>query len=289
MKGAGWLAGLVVAAAAAGVTAVAGAPLLSALRAEQQLATRVASAQGPGPVPVRPCAEDHATPAAAPLVLLVLGQSNAGNHGANKPAEVALGSPKANVFVGSGCQFTADPLPGGTGEHGSIWSRLPSHLHSLGLARPVVVALLAVDATSMKEWSSTSGPLAARLDALLAQLKLAQLQPELVLWQQGEADALAGTAQADYAHGLERLRAHLRTAGVAAPILAARSTLCQGSDGTAVRAAISQVVARHPDMRLGPDTDALQGPYRHRECHFSTLGLDAAARMWAQAIGQQTH
>lgn len=287
MKGAGWLVGPVVAAAAAGVTAVAGAPLWSELRAGQQLAARVASVQGPAPAPVQPCTEGQASP--APLVLLVLGQSNAGNHGVNNPAEAGPGAPKARVFVGSGCQLTADPLPGGTGGHGSIWSRLPSHLHSLGLDRPVVVALLAVDATRIKEWSATSGPLVARLDALLGQLKLAQLQPDLVLWQQGEADALAGTPEAAYAEGLERLRAHLRAAGLSAPVLAARSTMCQGGNGAAVRSAISQVVARHADMRLGPDTDALQGPHRHRDCHFSSLGLDAAARMWALAIDQQTH
>jgi len=287
MKGPGWSAGLVVAAAAAGVTAVAGAPMWSELRAEQQLAARVASVQGPAPVPVQPCIDGHAKP--APLVLLVLGQSNAGNHGLDNPAEARLGAPKAKVFVGDGCQVTADPLPGGTGGHGSIWSRLPSYLQRLGLDRPVVVALLAVDATSIKDWSGASGPLVARMDNLIGQLKLAQLHPDLVLWQQGEADALAGTPEAAYAEGLDRLRAHLRAAGVLAPILAARSTMCQGSKGAAVRSAISQVVALHADVRLGPDTDTLQGLHRHRDCHFSSLGLDAAARMWAQAIGQQTH
>ena len=288
MKRAGWVAGfVVVAAAAVGVTAVAGAPSWGELRAERQLAARVVAVQGPAPVPVEPCNAVHSKP--APLVLLVLGQSNAGNHGLDNPAKTGLGAPKAKVFVGAGCQVTADPLPGGTGGHGSIWSRPPLHLQSLGLDRPVVVALLAVDATRIKEWSRASGPLVARLDSLIEQLKLAQLQPDLVLWQQGEADALAGTPEAAYADGLDQLRAHLRAGGVLAPILAARSTICQGSEGAAVRSAIGQVVARHADMCLGPDTDTLQGPHRNRDCHFSSLGLDAAARMWAQAIVQQTH
>ena len=108
----------------------------------------------------------------------------------------------------------------------------------LGTAKPLVVLPLAVDASSIQEWAAQRGPLAAKLDRTLKRLRAAQLLPDWVLWQQGEADALIGTTEADCAESLRRLRAHLQVAGVTAPLLAARPTHCKGADGTAVRAAI---------------------------------------------------
>ena len=278
MKLKAWLAPFAV----LGLTMVAAPAVWKSLRAETDLAARVAAIQAPAAVPVVPCWREGDQ---APLVLLVLGQSNAGNHGA-----VPTGSGQlAQVFVGSGCQMIGAPLPGGTGRRGSIWSGLPAQLRRLGLERPVVIALLAVDATSMEEWAAGSGPLAARLDQTVKRLHAARLRPDWVLWQQGEADARAGTTDVAYAKGLRQLRSRLRAAGVTAPLLAARSTHCRGADGTGVRAAIGHVAAADGDVLLGPDTDSLTGPYRHGDCHFSQLGLEAAAAMWAQAIARLPH
>ena len=161
MKAAVWLAPLVV----AGVTLVAAPTVWKSLRAETDLAARVAAVRAPLHAALEPCA------------------------------------------------------PPGT-------------------AKPLVVLALAVDASSIEEWAAQQGPLAAKLDRTLKRLRAAQLLPDWVLWQQGEADALIGTTEADCAESLRRLRAHLQVTGVTAPLLAARPTHCKGADGTAVRAAI---------------------------------------------------
>ena len=254
-------------------------------RVIRQLTARMAAVQGPTRQPVEPCLQ---TLSPRPLVLLILGQSNAGNHGAgDEPQDAGHAENKVRVFVGNGCQVAADPLPGGTGHAGSIWSRLPAQLQRLGERRPVVIALLAVDASSIREWTDVSSPLVARLGGVLGELRTAELRPDFVLWQHGEADALAGTTEAVYGQGLERLRALIRAGGVSAPILVARSTLCRTSNGSAVGAALVQVTARYPDFRLGPNTDALTGDYRSDGCHFSSRGLDAAAVLWVAAILRQ--
>lgn len=254
-------------------------------RAIRQLTARLAAVQGPTRQPVEPCLQ---TLSPRPLVLLILGQSNAGNHGAGDESQDAgHAGNRVRVFVGSGCQVVADPLPGGTGHQGSIWSRLPAQLQRLGERRPVVIALLAVDASSIREWTDRSSPLAARLGGVLGEMRAAELRPDFVLWQQGEADALSGTTEVEYRQGLERVRALVRVGGVSAPILAARSTLCRTSNGAAVGAALVQMTARHPDFRLGPNTDALTDDHRSDGCHFSRRGLDAAAALWAAAILRQ--
>jgi hypothetical protein len=278
MKAAFWLAPLLLVAG----TLVAFAPQArKAYRADQALAQRLAAVQPAQPKPVGPCTVDSI---AKPLVLLVLGQSNAGNHGQDAEPPVHRQAQKAHVFVGEGCQSATDPLPGATGNGASIWSRLPAHLQRLGVQRPVVLAILAVDASSIAEWTDSPSALKLRLDKVLDQLGQAQLVPDFVLWQQGEADAKLGTSTVTYADAFAQLRQRIRAAGVNGPLLLARSTMCHGADGRLVRAALEQLAAQHQDVRLGPDTDLLAGSHRHAGCHFSDSGLDAAALMWAQAI-----
>ena len=78
-----------------------------------------------------------------PLVLLALGQSNAGNHGSAAP------NPREPISVVTDqgrCYRSTDPLPGATGASVSIWGRLPGALAAAGVDRQVVLAVLAVDA-----------------------------------------------------------------------------------------------------------------------------------------------
>jgi Carbohydrate esterase, sialic acid-specific acetylesterase len=159
------------------------------------------------------------------FIILALGQSNAGNHG---PIEGRSAEP---VTKGH-CFSTRDPLPGATGEGGSIWSRLPVRLSNLSPdegfgGRPMVLALLAVDSSSIGEWTREGGVLGNRLVAELELMKQAQLAPNLILWQQGEADAMAGRSTDHYAAGLDVLAELLTGSGVLAPVMVARHTVPQ--------------------------------------------------------------
>lgn len=219
-------------------------------------------------------------------VFLVLGQSNAGNHGAQGESPVDDTGPRVNLFTGSGCQLSGDPLPGGTGRDRSIWARLPAQLSVRGYFKEPVVALLAVDSSTIGEWTHPGSPLRARLQAIIEELHAARLTPALVLWQQGEADALQGTTIDAYVDAFEVLRSILRSAGVSAPILMAQSTRCGPTDGRAISLAQMRLAAKHGDVLRGPNTDSLSDIHRIRGCHFSSSGLDIAASLWAEAILQ---
>lgn len=274
--------------AAAGLSAAAvvvGAvlyPLMQQRGADHGLTVRLNSiAPTPDLASPRTCQQPEA---AAPIVLLILGQSNAGNHGAeDEPLGVGV-APQVTVFSGGLCLRSGDPLPGGTGRHKSVWSRLPAHLKLQGYTGEVVIVLLAVEATTVNDWSRVSSPLHKRLQSLLLAMQTDHLRPSLVLWQQGEADALRNTKVDDYVTDFESLLQSIRAAGVTAPVLLARSTYCNGSDGRLVRQAVSRLLARLPDVQAGPDTDTLLGKNRTRGCHFSSAGVDAAAALWAGVI-----
>ena len=213
-----------------------------------------------------------------PLVLLVLGQSNAGNHGAPSPG----GSPAVRVMNAGVCAFSADPLPGATGQGGSVWSLLPAALAAGGLGRPVLLQLLAVDGTTVDDWVRHSSPLRQRLLDTLAANGAVGLKPDLVLWQQGEADASAGTPADRYIRGLQELAAALDRSAVKAPILAARSTVCGSTPHLDLGTAVDALPHQHPRFTHAPNTDAITA--RRDGCHFDLAGRQQAARSWATAI-----
>lgn len=249
-------------------------------RHSASLAARLEQIVPPGKHPEIPCA---GVAAKRPLVLLALGQSNAGNHGSPpaRPEE------PLTLFADGKCIEASDPLPGATGTGGSIWQRLPTLLSAEKDSRPIVLSVLAVDATSIEDWTSPRSPLNSRLAAHLASMHRAGLAPALVLWQQGEADARTGTGQDDYAAGLARLAATLNEASGNAPIILARSTICQSAPNAAIRRAIAASASADRRFRLGPDTDVLSGETFRTGCHLTAEGLDSAAKMWATAISTE--
>ncbi len=216
-----------------------------------------------------------------PLVILALGQSNAANHGARG---IDTDVPVAMIAEGK-CVMAVDPLPGGTGLGGSIWYRLPRHFAKLEPRRPVVMAVLAVDATSINEWTSEKSILRERLTQQLKSMQAVGMAPKFVLWQQGEADAIVGTSQAEYSAGLDKLASILDQEKVKAPIVLAFSTVCRSEPNPGIRAAIEEKVARNPRFQLGPDTDYdIHEGLRNKKCHFSSEGLDRAAQLWASTL-----
>lgn len=218
--------------------------------------------------------------AARPLVLLALGQSNAANHGEPTPG----GSPAIWMMDAGSCSISADPLPGATGTGGSVWSWLPDRLAALGTARPILIQLLAVDASTMDDWVRLDSPLRQRLLATLAANAGAGMAPDLVLWQHGEADARIGTPTTAYLANLKALAQALTEAGSSSPILLALSTVCRTAPATALRDAMRDLPRQDRRFGVGPDTDQLGVTMRRDGCHWSQAGRQQVAQLWAEAL-----
>lgn len=217
-----------------------------------------------------------------PLVLLAIGQSNAGNH-AQAGGSTAPPAPVQVVSAGV-CSLSSDPLPGATGQGASLWSLLPARLAAEGIRRPVVLQVLAVDASLVDDWGREHGPIARHLAQVLRANRVSGLQPDLVLWQQGEADAKAGTTPERYAQGLLALAARVDADGLHVPILMALSTVCRSAPDVGLRNAVLALAARHARFVMGPDTNAIE--QRHDGCHWSASGRAQAASLWASAIAK---
>lgn len=187
--------------------------------------------------------------------------------------------------VGDRCARVNDPLPGATGEGGSIWRHLPALLKPEMAGRTVLLSVLAVEATTIDDWTRPDSVMAGRLVTQIEALRRNGMPPNLVLWQQGEADARARTSTSQYLVGLQRLRALLSRADADAPLMLARSTICRSLPDPAIRSAIDQATRSSARILLGPDTDILDGAtYRVDGCHLNANGLRAAAQAWAASI-----
>jgi peptidoglycan/LPS O-acetylase OafA/YrhL len=237
----------------------------------------VANIQLPSELTAIPCRFD-AEP--RPLMILVLGQSNAGNHG-ELATDRSTVEPTTFFFEGK-CYRTTGPAPGATGTGGNIWTAMAPKL-AQAIGRPVIFSVLAVESTRIRDWVKP-GKLQQRLIGTLAEQRHYSFMPDLALWQQGEADAQSGITRAQYLEQFTLLVKQLRNNGVTAPLLAALSTHCKNTGSEPVRNAILAVSHTDPSVLIGPDTDVLVGPHRINDCHFTSSGIDASAELWKAAI-----
>jgi Carbohydrate esterase, sialic acid-specific acetylesterase len=220
-------------------------------------------------------------------VLLVLGQSNAANHGDTRYTS------QYDVYsldvLRMRCVRAADPLAGATGSGGSVWSRLGDMLIETGVFRRVLLVPLAFGESFIKDWSP-EGPMHRRtalaLSRLRKELGVAVLPFSAVLWQQGEAEANRSQMSArSYKMRFHDLVADLRANGVFAPVFAACATLCEGDshpyqNRTPIRQALLELPDPSGGIFPGPDTDAIGREDRFDGYHFSENGLRRCAELW---------
>ena len=148
-----------------------------------------------------------------------------------------------------------------------------------------MLTVLAVDASSVSDWTR-EGPLSDELRKLVDALRDNHVIVSAVLWQQGEADALAGVSREQYAASLGLLIRRLREGGISAPVLLARSTRCRTAGSDNIRDGVALVVAREANVFLGPDTDVFGNALRRDGCHFNDAGLGLAAEAWREVLRQ---
>jgi len=232
------------------------------------------------PSGARPC---RIEPGPDAKVLLILGQSNAASH-AYDPQSMQSATETVDLYTLGRCGQVMDPLPGTSGQGRSVWTAMAQHLPSRD-GEGWILSVFAVGATRIAQWISDPG-LRGQLDRHLSELKGAGLVPSAVLWHQGEADALRGTAAKDYLEDLKRLRVILDAAGIQAPLYVARSTYCRQPGSGAIGRALDRYFLQQPSERIrpGPDFDATAPKGRWDGCHFDESGRQDAAKAWVHVL-----
>jgi len=214
------------------------------------------------------------------MVALVLGQSNAANHGESR----WVSTPGVYNFHRGKLYHAQDPLLGATGDRGSVWTRLGDLLVADGDYDAVVFVTIGVGSSAISQWAP-GGDLSSHLQATLSDTQKAGLTITHIFWHQGEADARV-TSKAVYMQRFRDMASAIRAEGIAAPIMVSIATVCGGNmtgDST-IQQAQKELVDPRNGIFAGPNTDDLGETYRFDRCHFSTKGLDETARLWHHAL-----
>ena len=215
-----------------------------------------------------------------PVVLLVVGQSNAANHG----------KPRGRAGSGSyaispeGVFRLEDPLPGASGPGGSPWPHWAALQQRARPGSQVVVAAIAQGSSTVADWIP-GGVHAQRLPDVLKALRSQQLAVDAVVWHQGETEAWSGGDADAYAANLRRWIASVREQGIKAPIyVCLTSRDGQGVINPAIRQAQASVWNSQERVFAGPDTDSLGDAFRSHGVHFNARGLEAFASLLQRAM-----
>jgi len=205
------------------------------------------------------------------MVALTFGQSNAANSGGYrhraKPSVI-------NLYDGK-CFAAQDPLLGSEGVRGSVWGLMGDLLTDQ--FDYVILIPAAVGGVTVQAWNRE---LADRLKERIAQ----PYRITHFLWHQGEANW--HTDPDAYARELRRLADTAHTYA-AAPFFVSVASVCNTPPDPKIGAAQRSVIDPAAQILLGPNTDALATEDRRDGCHFSKLGQEKVARMWAYAIIHQ--
>ena len=195
------------------------------------LAALSACSRSPSPEPELALAPTIQTPGKRPeipisklpkkrvMVAIVFGQSNAGNAG-QSPLNPG---PGVYSFFNGKLYAGYDPLPGSTGNRGSVWTQMARKLIARGEYDAVVLVPIGIASKRMTHWAP-GGYLNSRLLKEIRGLKSRGLSPTHMLWVHGETDAAVGTSKASYMSSFHKMLASVRKEGVDAPIYVSVTT-----------------------------------------------------------------
>jgi hypothetical protein len=240
---------------------------------------------------------DHKKAVACPqqtdrtAVLLLMGQSNAGNHGGQR-FRSEHGERVVNFFDGR-CYLAASPLLGADGISGEYWTLLGNLLLDRGTFDQVVLAPASITGSEISRWEP-GGDLNGIMASTVGRLQEKGYRVTHVLWVQGEMDYVKGTNENEYRDRFMSLVGSLRSHGVTAPVYVAIATKCLAASngGTRFHSADNPVARaqlalpdREANLRSGVNSDALLGDLdRYDDCHFGSSGEQKVARAWTDLL-----
>ena len=219
-------------------------------------------------------------------VLLLIGQSNTGNH-AEREYTSAHGARVLNYFNGR-CYVAESPLLGTTGSAGESWTLLGNKLVTAGAFRKVILVPAGINGTPISRWQE-GGDLNAMLMGVLAATRK-RYRITHILWHQGEVDFIIKTAEADYRKMFGSLLSTIRNHEIDAPMFVSVATKCAPEWNADNPVARAQKVLPNLQQKVfaGVDTDDLVGDAdRHDTCHFGATGQEKFANAWFDIINKR--
>jgi hypothetical protein len=218
-------------------------------------------------------------------VLLIAGQSNAANSGAQR--HTTRHPDKVLNFMSGRCYVAASPLLGSNGFAGEYWTLMGDQLIDAGVFDRVILAPLAIGGSDIAQWAK-GGALNTSMIPLVQNL-VTHYRVTHVLWHQGESDFALRTDPAKYKAQFLSFVDTLRANAVDAPVFVSTATRCLPgwSDNNPIQAVQQELAESGPSFKPGVDTDRLlTAQDRYDDCHMANSGEVKAAQAWAALLAK---
>jgi Carbohydrate esterase, sialic acid-specific acetylesterase len=216
-------------------------------------------------------------------VLLIAGQSNAANSGAQR--HETRHPDRVLNFMGGRCYPAASPLLGSTGFAGEPWTLMADELIDAQAFDRVILAPVAVGGSDIGQWAK-GGALNTSMIPLVQDL-VTHYRVTHVLWHQGESDFVLKTDPARYKEQFHSFAETLRANAVDAPIFVSTATRCLPgwSEPNPIRRAQQELAADQAGFKPGVDTDKLLSAQdRYDDCHMADSGEVKTAEAWTALL-----
>lgn len=212
------------------------------------------------------------------ITFIVFGQSNVANYVVS-PHEMprAMG---VKVFYNGKCFEAKDPLPGASGDRGSLWTRLADKIGKESSRNRILIIPIAVANTKVNDWAP-GGTLNDLLERRLEQMKDMGYFADFAIMQIGESDGGDNTDLMSFRMDYEYLANRLKKIS---NILYISPTSGCGSDKNLNIRAAELEIGRSVGASIGVDMDSIGRRYRANICHLTPDGADIVSSMWASLL-----
>jgi hypothetical protein len=228
-------------------------------------------------------------PGADAIVIVTGGQSNASN--AFKPVTDTAAVPNGFMFFGGECYQLKTPVLGTSGKQDSLWPALGAAITS-ATQRPVVFINGAAGGTQLGDWLDDRSGYLQRLAGNIAGARQRGLEPQWVLWIQGETDAKTRIDPDLYVQQMRDLMDRFRAGAHLSPQarwVLFRSTRCMNrpNNGPEIDRALTAFIDESSTDPVigGPMASELDDSYRWDTCHFNNRGRDRLVQETMAIIG----
>jgi hypothetical protein len=219
-------------------------------------------------------------------VLLVIGQSNAGNS-AERRVHTRFPERNLNLYNGR-CYVSGSPLLGSTNVRGEWITLLGDQLMEQGIYDNIVLIPSAIGGSVIARWADEGDLNGMLMSTIRGVNELYRVTD--VVWHQGEGDVAMYTRTNTYVNKFESLMHTLARAGVDAPYFMSIASLCFDIGAPSknwVPDAQRTLIESHGNIVLGVNTDEVVPlEDRHDGCHFGARGQERVAAELASSIGR---
>ena len=215
--------------------------------------------------------------------ILIIGQSNAANYTEKK----CKSKEDVFVFYKGLISKAKDPILGATGKRGSCWIPVAEQIMKYSKVESILISNIAEGSSLASDWTN-EGRFNEKIHKVSRSLKEAKLEPDIILWQQGEQDNLLKTTKEKYKSNLKEIMELINSYFCQAKIFISITSFHPNTENKIninIRKSQFEIISEAEYIFEGPDTDLIiSKDDRYDLIHFSTIGSQKLSNMWSERI-----